>query len=199
MIKKWNRIKSEKINSYRIFSTRKDISLSPLTGRGHDFYVVEAPDWINVVAITQDDQIILIEQYRHGIESNTLEIPGGMVDPGESPLEAAKRELLEETGYVSEDWVCIGKIHPNPAMQNNTCHTFLARNVSRVQAQSPDGTEDIAASLVPVKNITHLVSEGKITHALVVVAFYWHYLHTQYSTELKTRNNKKPIGFTTAP
>jgi ADP-ribose diphosphatase len=178
MIKKWNLIKSEKINSYRIFSTRKDISLSPVTGKEHDFYVVEAPDWVNVVAITPDDQIILIEQYRHGTGSITLEIPGGIVDPGESPLEAGKRELLEETGYLSDDWVYIGKTHSNPAIQNNTCYTFLARNTKRVQAQSPEGTEDIAVSLTPAKNIPNLISEGKITHALIIVAFYWYFAHT---------------------
>jgi 8-oxo-dGTP pyrophosphatase MutT (NUDIX family) len=179
MIKKWNLIKSEKINSYRIFSTRKDISLSPVTGKEHDFYVVEAPDWVNVVAITPDNQVVLIEQYRHGTESLTIEIPGGTIDPGESPIEAGKRELIEETGYASDNWVCIGKVHPNPAMQNNACYTFLARDAKRVQAQSFEGTEDIAVSLISASNIPNLVSEGKVTHALVIAAFYWYYIHTR--------------------
>jgi ADP-ribose pyrophosphatase len=178
MIKKWNLIKSEKINSYRIFSTRKDTSLSPVTGKEHDFYVIEAPDWVNVVAITPDNQVVLIEQYRHGINSITLEIPGGTVESGESPIEAGKRELLEETGYVSDNWTCIGKAHPNPAMQNNTCYTFLARDARRIQDQSFEGTEDIAISLTSASNIPNLISGGKITHALVIVAFYWYYVHT---------------------
>jgi 8-oxo-dGTP pyrophosphatase MutT (NUDIX family) len=178
MIKKWNLIKSEKINSCRIFSTRKDIILSPVTGKEHDFYVVESPDWVNVVAITPDNQVVLIEQYRHGTGSVTIEIPGGTVDPGESPIEAAKRELLEETGYASHNWVCIGKVHPNPAMQNNTCYTFLARDAREVQSQSFEGTEDIAVSLISTSNIPNLVSEGKITHALVIAAFYWYSIHT---------------------
>jgi len=144
MIKNWNLIKSEKINSFRVFSTRKDTSLSPITGEEHDFYVVEAPDWVNVIAVTPDNQVVLIKQYRHGIKSVTLEIPGGTVEPGESPIEAGKRELLEETGYASDNWVCIGKVHPNPAMQNNNCYTFLARDARRVQAQGFEGTEDIA-------------------------------------------------------
>lgn len=160
------------------FSTRKDIILSPVTGKEHDFYVVESPDWVNVVAITPGNQVVLIEQYRHGTGSVTIEIPGGTVDPGESPIEAAKRELLEETGYASHNWVCIGKVNPNPAMQNNACYTFLARDAREVQAQSFEGTEDIAVSLIPTSNIPNLVSEGKITHALVIAAFYWYSIHT---------------------
>lgn len=179
MIKKWDLIKSEKLNSYRVFSTRKDISLSPVTGRDHDFYVIEAPDWINVVAITPDDQIVLIKQYRHGIQSVTLEIPGGMVDPGESPIQAAKRELLEETGYDSDEWVYMGKLHPNPAIQNNICHMFLAKGVKKVQEPNFEGTEDIACFLSPAKDIPKLVAEGKITHSLVVGAFYWYCIHMQ--------------------
>ena len=177
MIKKWNLIKSEKLNSCRVFSTRRDISLSPVTGKDHDFYIIEAPDWINVVATTSDNQIVLIKQYRHGTQSVTLEIPGGMVDPGESPLEAARRELLEETGYASNEWIFIGKVHPNPAIQNNTCHMFLAKDVKKVQEPNFEGTEDIVSFLTPAKEIPNLVAEGKITHSLVIGAFYWYYLH----------------------
>jgi 8-oxo-dGTP pyrophosphatase MutT (NUDIX family) len=186
MVKKWNVIKSENLNSYKVFSTRKDISLSPITGKEHDFYVVEAPDWVNVVAVTPDDQIVLIEQYRHGIRSITLEIPGGMVDDGESPLEAGKRELLEETGYASDDWVCIGEINPNPAIQNNTCYTYLAINTKRVQVPNFEGTEDISVLVMPSTDITKLVTEGKITHSLVVVAVYWYFLYNQHHTKLRT-------------
>jgi 8-oxo-dGTP pyrophosphatase MutT (NUDIX family) len=113
MIKDWDIVKSKRLNSYRVFSTRMDIGKSPVTGKEHDFYIIEAPTWVNVVAISADDEILLIKQYRHGIRSVTFEIPGGMVDPGESPLEAAKRELLEETGYISNDWALIGNVHPN--------------------------------------------------------------------------------------
>ncbi|MBI2486720.1 MAG: NUDIX hydrolase [Deltaproteobacteria bacterium] len=177
MIKKWDLIKSEKLNTCRVFSTRRDISLSPVTGKDHDFYVIEAPDWINVVAITPDEQIVLIKQYRHGTQSVTLEIPGGMVDPGESPLEAAKRELLEETGYTSNEWIFIGKVHPNPAIQNNTCHMFLAKDVKKVQEPNFEGTEDIVSFLTPAKEIPNLVAEGNITHSLVIGAFYRYCLH----------------------
>jgi len=99
--------------------------------------------------------------------------------PASPPLEAAKRELLEETGYVSDDWLCIGKVHPNPAIQDNTCYTYLARNVKKVQEPSFEGTEDIASFLTPARDIHRLVAEGKITHSLVISAFYWYYLHKQ--------------------
>ena len=95
MIQEWNRIKSDNVFSCRVFSVRKDISVSPYTSREHDFYVIEAPSWVNVIAFTENMQIVLIEQYRHGISSNTIEIPGGMVDQGEKPINSAKRELLE--------------------------------------------------------------------------------------------------------
>ncbi|MGH7792436.1 MAG: NUDIX hydrolase [Thermodesulfobacteriota bacterium] len=180
MIKKWDLIKSEKLHTCRVFSTRRDVSVSPVTGKEHDFYVIEAPDWINVVAITPDDRIVLIKQYRHGIQSLTLEIPGGMVDPGESPLEAAKRELLEETGYASDEWVFIGMVHPNPAIQNNSCHMFIAKDVRKVQEPNFEGTEDIDSFLAPADHIPNLVAEGKITHSLVIGAFYWYCLYNSF-------------------
>ena len=177
MIKKWNVVESKQMGSYRVFSTRMDRSLSPVSGKEHDFYVIQAPDWINVVAITSDERIVLINQYRHGIQSVTLEIPGGMVDPGETPLQAARRELLEETGYTSDEWVYMGKVHPNPAIQNNICHMFLANGVKKVQEPNFEGTEDIDCFLAPAKDMPNLVAEGKITHSLVVGAFYWYCLY----------------------
>ncbi len=177
MIKYWDIVKSERLNSYRVFSTRMDIGKSPITGKEHDFYIIEAPTWVNVVAIDSYGKILLIKQYRHGIRSVTFEIPGGMVDSGESPLGAAKRELLEETGFDSNDWALIGKVHPNPAIQDNLCLTYLAKNVEQVMEPKFEGTEDIATFLVPADEIVRLVSSGKITHALVISAFYWYSLH----------------------
>jgi 8-oxo-dGTP pyrophosphatase MutT (NUDIX family) len=179
MIKKWKVVSSEQLESNKIFSTRKDTSLSPITGKEHDFFVVEAPDWINVVAITEDDEVILIEQYRHGNQSVTVEIPGGMVDPGEEPIQTAKRELLEETGYAGDSVIFIGEVFPNPAMQNNKCHTFLVTNCKKVGETAFDATEDIITYTKPSSEIPKLVAEGKITHSLVVAAFYWYYLYKE--------------------
>ena len=177
MVKKWGLIKSEKLHSYRIFSTRRDIGVSPVTGMEYDFYIIEAPTWVNVVTVTTDNQIVLIKQYRHGIQSVTYEIPGGMVDSGENSIDAAKRELLEETGYASENWLLLGEVHPNPAIQNNICYTYLAKDVYKVREPEPDDSEEIKTFLVPSNNITKLISNGEMTHALVITALYWYSLY----------------------
>lgn len=182
MIKKWNVLNSEQLDSNRVFSVRRDRSISPITGDEHDFFVIEAPDWINVVALTQDNEVVLIEQYRQGTKSVTIEIPGGMIDPGEDPLGAAKRELLEETGYEGESWVQIGEVCPNPAIQNNRCFTFLAKNCKKVEETNFDSTEFIVTYTKPESEMPNLVSEGKITHSLVVAAFYWYSLYKESTT-----------------
>jgi len=171
----WQRLESETLYSCRIFSLRKDRNRSPRDGRDHDFFVLDSGDWVNIVPITANDEVVLIHQYRHGIDDITLEIPGGMVDPHDpSPLHAARREMQEETGYDSEDIIPLGSIHPNPAIQGNRCHTFLARNVEKHFEPHFDTTEETEVILVPSSQLSELVRQGKITHALVVTAFYWY-------------------------
>ena len=182
MIKKWDILKTTEIVSNRVFSVRQDRALSPVTGREHDFYVIEAPDWINVVAITPEGEVVLIEQYRHGIRSVTVEIPGGMVDPGETPLDAAKRELLEETGFKAEKWDCIGEVVPNPAIQDNKCYTFLAQSAVKLKEPEFDNTEDIQTFTLPAAEIPKIVVQRKITHSLVIAAFYWYHLYITTDT-----------------
>lgn len=147
-----------------------------------DFFVIRAPDWVNVVALTADDQILLIEQWRHGVQHATLEIPGGMVDPGESPLDAARRELKEETGYEAEGWTELGAVEPNPAIQSNRCHTFLARGCRRVEVPTFDSNERIHTRTAPFSETDRLVAEGRITHALVVAALSFETLRRRRST-----------------
>jgi ADP-ribose pyrophosphatase len=169
----WRRERSEQVADCRVFNVRRDYSADPRDGRAHDFYVIEAPGWINVIPLTDDGRVVLIEQYRHGTGEISLEIPGGMVDAGESPRDAAARELLEETGYEASEVVLLGKTRPNPAIQDNWIHTFVARGLKYRCEPENAGTEQTVVRLVPLEKIPSLIEEGKITHALVVVGFHW--------------------------
>ncbi len=179
MIKPWRCIRSNPSQSFRVFSVRTDTAISPRTGKEHDFYIIESRDWVNVIPVTFDQRVVMIRQYRHGQRDVTLEVPGGLVDPGDTPEEAASRELHEETGYGSNDWVKIGEVNPNPALFSNRCHTYLARNVKRVRAPSFDQTEDIEEVLLPLSDIPGMIRRGEIDHAIVISAFSFYFLHAQ--------------------
>ncbi|MCB8977005.1 MAG: NUDIX hydrolase [Ardenticatenaceae bacterium] len=183
MVEDWEKLDSEEIANYRIFKMRRDVRRSPRTGAEHSFFVLQSPDWVNVVALTPENQVVLIHQFRHGTERVTLEIPGGMVDPHENdPAEAIRRELLEETGYAAEEVIHIGTVDPNPAFLDNRCYTYLALNARWQQAPQFDGAEDIAVELVPIDDIPGMIGNGRITHALVVAAFY-HYENYKKQSE----------------
>jgi ADP-ribose pyrophosphatase len=140
--------------------------------REGDFYILKTNDWVNVVALTDDDQLVMIEQWRQGVLRVTLEIPGGIVDPGESALDAAMRELVEETGYQAREWRSLGSIEPNPAIQDNRCHTFVALGAKPAVTQAFDAHEQCKVVLAPHRDVGALIAAGKITHALVAVALY---------------------------
>jgi len=169
----WRRERSEQVADCRVFKVRRDLSVDPRGLGEHDFYVIEAPDWINIIPITKAGEVVLIELYRHGTEEVSLEIPGGMVDPGEQPHETAARELLEETGYEAREVELLGRTRPNPAIQDNWIHTFLAHDVEHRCEPSNAGTEQTRVRLVPLEQIPALIAGGEITHSLVVVGFHW--------------------------
>lgn len=172
MVKPWPLIKSKPGGSYRVFSLRTDTARSPRTERELDFYVIEAGEWVNIIPLTPDNEVVLVKQYRHGIREVTLEVPGGLVDPGDTPESAAVRELLEETGYGAGEVELLGSVHPHPAIMNNQIYTFLARGVQLERSQELGEGEDIEVVLVPLKNIPEMIKAGEITHSLVISAFH---------------------------
>lgn len=155
---------------YRIFRSRFDTVTNPRTGGSMERIVLEAPDWVNVIALTEDGEVVTVEQHRFGTRSATIEVPGGMVDPGEEPMEAARRELLEETGFASDRWTSLGSVAPNPAFLTNRCHHFLAEGAVQRAEPSLDGGEDIVVRLVPLCELSDRIRSGEIDHALVLTA-----------------------------
>jgi 8-oxo-dGTP pyrophosphatase MutT (NUDIX family) len=160
-------------NSYRIFNLRTDRAVSPRTGQAHDFYILESAPWVNIIPVTSDDQVVFIRQYRHGIQDTTLEVPGGLVEPNDDPQSAAMRELKEETGYQGRDMRFLGKVHPNPAIQDNECHSFVVWDVVQTKGQDLDAKEDIETVLYPLASVPHLIHSREITHSLVLCAFFY--------------------------
>lgn len=173
MIKPWQKTGSKPAGDFRIFSIRSDMKVSPRTGKEHDFYVIDAVNWVNVIATTPDRQLVMIEQFRHGTNTVELEIPGGMIDAKDaSPIHGGVRELREETGYEGEQAQIIGKIFPNPAIMSNTCFTVWVQNCHCKHACEWDHGEDLITRLVPIDDISKLVAGGQIRHSLVAVALY---------------------------
>jgi 8-oxo-dGTP pyrophosphatase MutT (NUDIX family) len=137
-------------------------------------YVIETRTWVNVIALTKKREVVLVRQYRHGVGEVLLEIPAGVMgEEDQSPLQAAQRELLEETGYTSEKFVEVGKVYPNPATHTNVTYSFLALDVEKVDQQKLDDTEEIEVSLLPFDEFITLVKSGGLPQALHVSAVFF--------------------------
>src|SRR5438552_2352282 len=173
MLKPWKKISSQPLGDFRIFRLRSDRKISPRTRQEHEFFVIDSVDWVNIIALTPDQHLVMVEQYRHGSNTVELEIPGGMMDATDATPEAtAQRELREETGYEGENAQLIGQILPNPAIMSNICFTVMFDNCHHVHSVEFDHSEDLLTRLVPVADIPRLVGSGNIRHSLVVVALY---------------------------
>lgn len=183
----WERIDSRQLADHRFFRLRQDTNVHPRSGRPYDFFVFEFPHWVNIIPLTPDNDVIFIRQFRHGTREVTLEIPGGIIDPGESPKQAALREMQEETGFAAADALELGWVNPNPAIQENRCWTYLATDVVQPAALDsaiphsniphPDSSEAIDVVRIPLADVPALFESGAISHALVVTAFHFYRQH----------------------
>ena len=174
MIKPWKTVGSRLLGDFRLFSLRAERKVSPRNGTEHEFLVIDCANWVNVIAITPDEQLVMVEQYRHGTNTVELEIPGGMMDPHEtSPIATGLRELREETGYEGERAQLLGRISPNPAIKSNTCFTVMIEDCRPTRPAEFDSGEELITRLVPIADVERLVAEGTIQHSLVVVALYY--------------------------
>jgi ADP-ribose pyrophosphatase len=170
---KWETLSTEYIIKKPWATMRKDECRMPNGKIVDDYYVLEYADWANAVAITEDNEVLLVKQYRHAADVVLLEIPGGVIDEGEDPKTGMRRELLEETGYQFDDIELISVVYPNPSTGNNRCHAFLAKGGKLVQEQKLDEHEEIIVEKVSIPELKQLLAENKFGQALHISAIFY--------------------------
>ena len=169
---KWEILSRVEPFSCPIFSLEKKRCRHPVRKREGDFYTIRTAEWVNVVAVTPERKIVLVRQYRFGIEDLSLEVPGGVVDLGEEPLAAGIRELREETGFVGGRARVIGKVHPNPAIQSNMCHIVLVEEAVQSAETDWDANEELSVLVESMDEVYRKMEVGEITHALALNALF---------------------------
>ena len=173
-IRKWEKHGSQVVSDHRIFKIREDRTTNPRNGAERQMVVLECPDWVNIIALTPESEVVFVEQYRQGSETVELEIPGGMMDPGETdPVATALRELREETGYTGEGARLIGECFANPAIMNNRVHTILVENCQHTHEVEWDSGEDLRTRLIPAADLPSLVKAGQIRHSIILAALHY--------------------------
>jgi len=182
MIRPWKLLKREHIGNFRIFDITVDRKVNPRNGHEHDFYVMHPPGWVNVVPLTPDGRLVMVEQYRHGSDTVEIELPGGVMDATDaSPVETAIRELREETGYEGRNARIIGEVFSNPAIMSNKTSTVLIEDCELKHETELDPGEDLLTRLVPLAEAEAMARDGRLRHSLVVAAFYHYELYRRRS------------------
>ena len=169
-LKRWRKIKSKQDIDLKLFRVRWDQMENPRTKQVLERLVLETEDWVNVVPITKDNRVVIVNQYRFGVEKIIPEIPGGLIDTGEDSKSAAIRELEEETGYTGGEWIYLGSVEPNPAFHTNLCHHWLALGVEKTTNPSLDAGEDISVDTFTYGEIRQMIAGGQICHVLALSA-----------------------------
>ena len=166
----WEVLSERHVANCKVFDVYEEHCRHPVDGREGDFYSIASRDWVNILALTPDRELVMVRQYRFAIRALSWEIPGGIIDPGESPLDAGLRELREETGHEGENARIIGSLFANPAIMNNQVHTVLVDNCVQKHELEWDEGEDILVRPVPIADIPGLIGTGKICHSIIVAA-----------------------------
>ena len=169
----WSVLESRYLLERPWMRLREDTVLLPSGKELDEFHVIEYPDWSCVYCLSERGDVVLVEQYRHGVGRFSLELPAGELKPGEDPLEGAKRELLEETGYEASDWAYLGRCAPNPSKHTSYAHIFQASGGRLVGDQALDGTEDIAVRLMSQDDVLDLAERGGIVHGIHMTTIFW--------------------------
>ena len=171
-IKEWKVLESEYLVRRPWLTARRDRLELPDGRIIPEYYVLEYPDWVNVIAITKDGQFVMERQYRHAARKISLELPCGVMEEGETPLVAAQRELLEETGFGGGQWKKLMELSPNPSAMSNTTHCFLAIGVEKIAEQHLDETEELPVLFMTKEEVKRMLNENQICQALMVAPLY---------------------------
>ncbi|NMB65245.1 MAG: NUDIX hydrolase [Spirochaetes bacterium] len=169
-----------------MFSIEKLLCYHPAKKVNHDFYILNNPDWVNIVTVDTDGNIVLVKQHRLGTDEYTIETVAGLIDPGEDPYQSAHRELLEETGYRAQEIVLLKKLAANPAIMNNYIYFYCALNAQKVQEQSLDLAEDIEIVTLSPQQVLEFIQKGTINHSIIITALLLYFL-SPYSTIPKNK------------